>query len=99
MRQSSFSAEGECRLLLGSYARFWSIGRGEQDFTAAKQRGFACSAVPCVAAYFPEANVLVPIGSVALRSNTPTSKAVVVTLAASRVEEDSRENEKVKVNA
>jgi molybdopterin-dependent oxidoreductase alpha subunit len=38
----------------------------------------------CVATYFPEANVLVPIGSVALRSNTPTSKAVVVSFAPSR---------------
>ncbi len=35
----------------------------------------------CVATYFPEANVLVPIGSVALRSNTPTSKAVVVSFS------------------
>lgn len=34
----------------------------------------------CVAAYFPEANVLVPIGSVALGSNTPTSKAIIVSL-------------------
>ena len=30
------------------------------------------------AAYFPEANVLVPLGSVADESNTPTSKGVVV---------------------
>ncbi len=30
------------------------------------------------AAYYPEANVLVPLGSVAEGSNTPTSKAVVV---------------------
>jgi anaerobic selenocysteine-containing dehydrogenase len=37
----------------------------------------------CVATYFPEANVLVPIGSVAARSNTPTSKFVIVTIAAS----------------
>jgi molybdopterin-dependent oxidoreductase alpha subunit len=37
----------------------------------------------CVATYFPEANVLVPIGSVAAKSNTPTSKYVVVTIAAS----------------
>ncbi|MBA3317193.1 MAG: FdhF/YdeP family oxidoreductase [Gemmatimonadales bacterium] len=36
----------------------------------------------CVAAYFPEANVLVPIGSVAEESNTPTSKSIHVTLAA-----------------
>lgn len=35
----------------------------------------------CVAAYFPEANVLVPIRSVAERSNTPTSKSIVVSLA------------------
>jgi molybdopterin-dependent oxidoreductase alpha subunit len=39
----------------------------------------------CVATYFPEANVLVPIGSVALRSNTPTSKAVIVSFALSRL--------------
>ncbi len=36
----------------------------------------------CVATYFPEANVLVPIGSTAAKSNTPTSKYVVVTIAA-----------------
>ncbi len=36
----------------------------------------------CVATYFPEANVLVPIDSVAAKSNTPTSKFVVVTIAA-----------------
>ena len=34
----------------------------------------------CVAAYFPEANVLVPLESVAEVSNTPTSKSVVVRL-------------------
>jgi anaerobic selenocysteine-containing dehydrogenase len=34
----------------------------------------------CVAAYFPEANVLVPLDSVAEVSNTPTSKSVVVRL-------------------
>ena len=38
----------------------------------------------CVATYFPEANVLVPIDSVAAKSNTPTSKYVVVTVAPSR---------------
>jgi molybdopterin-dependent oxidoreductase alpha subunit len=32
----------------------------------------------CLATYFPETNVLVPIESVAERSNTPVSKAVVV---------------------
>jgi molybdopterin-dependent oxidoreductase alpha subunit len=35
----------------------------------------------CAATYFPEANVLVPIGSVAEKSNTPASKSVVITVA------------------
>jgi molybdopterin-dependent oxidoreductase alpha subunit len=34
----------------------------------------------CTATYFPETNVLVPITSTAHKSNTPTSKAVVVKL-------------------
>jgi molybdopterin-dependent oxidoreductase alpha subunit len=34
----------------------------------------------CAAAYYPEANVLVPLASAALRSNTPVSKAVIVRL-------------------
>jgi molybdopterin-dependent oxidoreductase alpha subunit len=36
----------------------------------------------CAAAYFPETNVLVPIGSVADRSRTPTSKFIVVEVRA-----------------
>ena len=47
-------------------------------------RGFRTVAYPtalgCAAAYFPEANVLVPLDSVALESNTPASKAVVIRL-------------------
>ena len=39
----------------------------------------------CVATYFPEANVLVPIDSVAEQSNTPTSKFVLVSLEPSVV--------------
>ncbi|MET4704586.1 FdhF/YdeP family oxidoreductase [Frigoribacterium sp. UYMn621] len=34
----------------------------------------------CAAAYFPEANVLVPLASAAIGSNTPVSKAVIVRL-------------------
>jgi molybdopterin-dependent oxidoreductase alpha subunit len=34
----------------------------------------------CAATYFPEANVLVPLGSVADKSNTPASKSVVISL-------------------
>jgi anaerobic selenocysteine-containing dehydrogenase len=62
------------------------INEGKEELRTAS----AFVAVPyeiprrCVATYFPEANVLVPIDSVALGSNTPTSKAVVVTLASSR---------------
>ncbi|HEY4014445.1 MAG TPA: FdhF/YdeP family oxidoreductase [Polyangiaceae bacterium] len=37
----------------------------------------------CCATYFPEANVLVPLGLVARKSNTPASKSVVVSLARS----------------
>jgi anaerobic selenocysteine-containing dehydrogenase len=37
----------------------------------------------CCATYFPEANVLVALDSVARESNTPASKSVVVTLAPS----------------
>jgi molybdopterin-dependent oxidoreductase alpha subunit len=36
----------------------------------------------CVATYFPEANVLVPVDSFADKSHTPTSKAIVVSIAA-----------------
>lgn len=34
----------------------------------------------CCATYFPETNVLVPVSSVADKSNTPVSKAVVITI-------------------
>ncbi len=37
--------------------------------------------VKCVATYFPEANVLVPIDSYADISQTPTSKSVIITIA------------------
>lgn len=49
-----------------------------------RARGFRTVAYPtpegCAAAYFPEANVLVPLDSTAEVSNTPTSKSVVVRL-------------------
>ena len=48
-----------------------------------------------VAAYFPEANPLVPIGSVAKVSNTPTSKYVVVTVVASAVARKAQEVKRV----
>ncbi len=36
----------------------------------------------CTAAYYPEANVLVPIGATAKTSQTPTSKSVTITVSA-----------------
>ena len=39
----------------------------------------------CAAAYFPEANVLIPLGSAADRSNTPVSKAILVRLEPAEV--------------
>ena len=36
----------------------------------------------CAAAYFPEANALVPLDSTAETSNTPTSKSIVVRMEA-----------------
>jgi molybdopterin-dependent oxidoreductase alpha subunit len=51
-------------------------------------RGFRVVAYPtargCAAAYYPEANVLVPLGLVAEGSNTPVSKAVIVRLEPAR---------------
>ena len=35
----------------------------------------------CAATYFPEANVLVPLRSVAEKSRTPTSKSVIITVS------------------
>jgi formate dehydrogenase major subunit len=34
----------------------------------------------CLASYFPEANVLIPFDSLGARSQTPTSKSIVVRL-------------------
>jgi molybdopterin-dependent oxidoreductase alpha subunit len=54
---------------------------GEPDRVLPGQRVVAYpTARGCAAAYFPEANVLVPLRSTALGSNTPVSKAVVVRL-------------------
>jgi len=39
--------------------------------------------VGCAATYFPETNVLVPVGSVAEKSNCPTSKLTIITVAKS----------------
>ncbi len=54
------------------------VGRGFQVVEYEIPRG-------CIAAYFPEANVLVPVEHVSAGSNQPASKAVVVTVARSVV--------------
>ncbi|MBL8148466.1 MAG: FdhF/YdeP family oxidoreductase [Blastocatellia bacterium] len=41
----------------------------------------------CAATYFPEANALVPIRSVAEKSNTPASKSVVISISISKEED------------
>ena len=40
----------------------------------------------CAATYFPETNVLVPIGHTAEKSNTPVSKYIVITVAPTKYE-------------
>jgi molybdopterin-dependent oxidoreductase alpha subunit len=49
-------------------------------------KGFRAVAYPtpkgCAAAYFPEANVLVPLDSTALGSNQPTSKSIIIRIEA-----------------
>ena len=55
-------------------------------FQGEKRTAYSFVVVPysiprcCAATYFPEANVLVPLGSVAEKSNTPASKSVVISL-------------------
>ncbi len=59
---------------------------GEQGEELRRLSGFRAVAYDmprgCVAAYFPEANPLVPIGQFAERSLTPAYKSIVVTLSA-----------------
>ena len=58
---------------------------GENEERVAQHFQIAPYDIPrgCTATYFPEANVLVPINSVADRSNTPTSKFVIISIAPS----------------
>ncbi|MBV8931670.1 MAG: FdhF/YdeP family oxidoreductase [Kutzneria sp.] len=59
----------------------WPDGTAVTERRAARFRVVSYpTARGCAAAYFPEANALVPLDSVALTSNTPTSKAVIVRL-------------------
>ncbi|HVW41226.1 MAG TPA: FdhF/YdeP family oxidoreductase [Amycolatopsis sp.] len=55
-----------------------------EDGSERRAEAFRVVAYPtargCAAAYFPEANALVPLDSVAKKSNTPVSKAIVLRL-------------------
>ena len=64
-------------------SHFWTDGN--EELRTARQFVAVPYEIPrrCVATYFPEANALVPIGSVALGSNTPISKAVGVSFSLS----------------
>ncbi len=70
----------ERRLVQGQLVDITSHFRGERR--SAPSFMVAPFQIPrgCTATYFPEANVLVPVDSVAEVSNTPTSKYVVVTV-------------------
>lgn len=58
------------------YSRFDGVERVARRFSVVEFQ------IPrrCAATYFPEANVLVPVGAVAEKSNTPASKSIVITI-------------------
>lgn len=55
-------------------SRYAGVERTAHDFLVRRYE----IKIGCAAAYFPEANVLVPLDSVALESNTPTSKLIPI---------------------
>ena len=66
------------------------VSEHAQDGVLEERRaaGFRIVAYPtargCAASYFPETNVLVPLGATAEGSNTPASKSVVIRLEPGR---------------
>jgi anaerobic selenocysteine-containing dehydrogenase len=86
--------EGSRRIVMVNEADLEALGLRDGDHAdlvsvwhddvERRAEGFRLVAYPtpvgCAAAYFPEANVLVPLDSVADVSNTPTSKEVVIRL-------------------
>jgi molybdopterin-dependent oxidoreductase alpha subunit len=84
-RRVIFMNEADMRedgLMQGQMVDLTSHFRGEERHAAR----FMVAPYPiprrCTATYFPEANVLVAIGSVAEKSNCPASKSVVITIRA-----------------
>ena len=69
------------RLSSGIGSAKWPTPAGVEERRAASFRLVDHATAPgCVAAYFPETNVLVPLDSTADESGTPTSKSIVVRL-------------------
>ncbi len=65
----------------GQRVDIFSEWQGEADRVLRNYRVVSYpTARGCAAAYFPEANVLIPLSSAAVGSNTPVSKAVIVRL-------------------
>jgi molybdopterin-dependent oxidoreductase alpha subunit len=73
----------EAGLVQGQLVDLTSHFNGETR--EAKQFMVAPYPIPrgCAAGYYPETNVLIPISSVAEKSNTPTSKSIPITIAPS----------------
>ena len=85
--------EGSRRVVLMNQADIDELGLAQGDvvdltshFTDGERHAYKFIVVPypiprqCAAAYFPEANPLVPLRSVADKSLTPTSKSIVITI-------------------
>ena len=71
----------ELGLIDGQRVDIFSEWKDEPDRVLRNYRVVAYStARGCAAAYYPEANVLVPLASAGIGSNTPASKAVIVRL-------------------
>ncbi|QQS34278.1 MAG: FdhF/YdeP family oxidoreductase [Acidobacteriota bacterium] len=81
MNESDIAELGLAKGAKVDITSYWDDGeRHVKGFTVVEY------AIPrgCVAAYFPEANPLVPLGSHAKRSFTPTSKCIIVSIAPSK---------------
>ena len=76
----------ELELIDGQRVDIFSEWKDEPDRVLRNYRVVSYStARGCAAAYYPEANVLVPLASAGIGSNTPASKAVIVRLEPVRV--------------
>lgn len=83
----------ERRIILMNEKDMFQLGLNKLDkvnitshFNGEERQAFGFLAIPyniperCTATYFPEANVLVPLQSKADKSNTPTSKTIIISI-------------------